>query len=69
LGIGSDDLWQLATSSKVSARLANQNDDAVRRGVFGVPTVFIGDEMFFGNDRLHFAKAQLEIAQNSGART
>ena len=25
---------------------------AVARGVFGVPTFFVGDEMFFGKDRL-----------------
>jgi 2-hydroxychromene-2-carboxylate isomerase len=24
------------------------------RGVFGTPTMFIGDQMFFGNDRLDF---------------
>jgi 2-hydroxychromene-2-carboxylate isomerase len=59
----------LATSSKVTARLSSHDDDAVERGVFGVPTVFVGKEMFFGNDRLHFAKAQLEIAQDSEAHT
>ena len=69
LGLGSDDLWQLATSGKVTARLSSHDDDAVERGVFGVPTVFVGKEMFFGNDRLHFAKAQLEIAQDSEAHT
>ena len=69
LGLGSDDLWQLATSGKVTARLSSHDDDAVERGVFGVPTVFVGKEMFFGNDRLHFAKAQLEIAQDPEAHT
>lgn len=27
------------------------------RGAFGAPTLFVGDEMFFGNDRLHFVEA------------
>ena len=37
---------------KEALRLAT--DSAVARGVFGVPTFFVGDEMFFGNDRLDF---------------
>ena len=26
--------------------------EAVERGVFGIPTFFVGNEMFFGKDRL-----------------
>jgi 2-hydroxychromene-2-carboxylate isomerase len=26
----------------------------VQRGVFGVPSFFVGDELFFGQDRLEF---------------
>jgi 2-hydroxychromene-2-carboxylate isomerase len=33
--------------------------EAVERGVFGAPTFFVGDEMFWGNDRLHFVEAAL----------
>jgi len=29
---------------------------AIARGVFGVPTVFVGDEMFWGNDRFELAR-------------
>jgi 2-hydroxychromene-2-carboxylate isomerase len=36
----------------VKARLAAQTGDAVARGVFGVPTFFVGDEMFWGKERL-----------------
>lgn len=32
---------------------------AVERGVFGAPTFFVGGDMFFGNDRLHFVEAVL----------
>jgi 2-hydroxychromene-2-carboxylate isomerase len=28
--------------------------------VFGAPTFFASDEMFWGNDRLHFVEAALE---------
>jgi 2-hydroxychromene-2-carboxylate isomerase len=33
--------------------------------VFGAPTFFVGDEMFWGNDRLHFVEAALD----KGSRT
>jgi 2-hydroxychromene-2-carboxylate isomerase len=34
--------------------------EAVGRDVFGAPAYIVGDEMFFGNDRLHFVEAALE---------
>ncbi len=36
----------------VKARLADNTAAAVGRGAFGVPTFFVGDEMFFGKERL-----------------
>jgi 2-hydroxychromene-2-carboxylate isomerase len=33
---------------------------AVERGCSRVPTFFVGDEMFWGNDRLHLVEAALE---------
>ena len=36
----------------IKARLVANTEAAVARGVFGVPTFFVGDEMFFGKDRL-----------------
>ena len=33
--------------------------EAVERGAFGAPTLFVGDEMFFGNDRLDFVEEAL----------
>lgn len=26
------------------------------RGAFGAPTIFVGDQLFVGNDRLHFVE-------------
>lgn len=37
---------------------ANTNE-AVERGAFGAPTFFVGDQMFFGNDRFDFIKETL----------
>ena len=35
---------------------------AAERGVFGSPTMFVGEEMFFGNDRLDFMTEALRSA-------
>jgi 2-hydroxychromene-2-carboxylate isomerase len=37
---------------EVKAELVANTEEAVGRGVFGIPTFFVGDEMFFGKDRL-----------------
>jgi 2-hydroxychromene-2-carboxylate isomerase len=34
----------------------------VARGAFGAPTFFVGDNMFFGNDRLMFVEQALREA-------
>ena len=36
-------------------RLRRRNREAEQRGIFGAPTFFVGDEMFWGNDRLEEA--------------
>jgi 2-hydroxychromene-2-carboxylate isomerase len=41
----------------VKDKLRQLTDDAVARGAFGAPTFFVGDEVFFGNDRLRHAIA------------
>ena len=37
---------------EVKAKLISNTEAAVERGVFGIPTFFVGDEMFFGKDTL-----------------
>jgi 2-hydroxychromene-2-carboxylate isomerase len=41
--------------------LKANTDEAIERGAFGAPTFFVGDQMFFGNDRFDFIKDELEI--------
>ncbi len=43
----------------VKDRLKASTGEAVTRGAFGAPTFFVGDEMFFGQDRLDFLEAAL----------
>lgn len=44
----------------VKAALRQNTDEAVARGVFGAPTLFVGSEMFFGQDRLDFVREALQ---------
>lgn len=44
----------------VKDRLKATTDEAVARGVFGAPTCFVDNIMFFGNDRLPFVELALK---------
>jgi 2-hydroxychromene-2-carboxylate isomerase len=46
----------------VAARLDADTREAIERGVFGVPTVFVRDEMFWGNDRFELARHYIRKA-------
>ena len=43
----------------VVAQLGVNTDEAAERGVFGSPTIVVGEAMFFGNDRLDFLREEL----------
>jgi 2-hydroxychromene-2-carboxylate isomerase len=49
----------LVSDAEVKAALRATTEEAVRRGVFGAPTTFVNDEMFFGQDRLDLIKEKL----------
>jgi 2-hydroxychromene-2-carboxylate isomerase len=43
----------------VKQKLKANTEAAAKRGIFGVPTFFVGDEMFFGQDRLDLVEDAL----------
>ncbi len=43
----------------VKDALRANTEEAVSRGAFGAPTFFVGDKMFFGQDRLDFVEEEL----------
>jgi 2-hydroxychromene-2-carboxylate isomerase len=45
-------LEELVQNPEVKARLLDNTQRSVARGTFGSPTFFVGDEIFFGKDRL-----------------
>ena len=50
----------LAGQQDVKDRLKAVTQEAVARGVFGAPTMFVGDHMFWGQDRLDFVRQALQ---------
>jgi 2-hydroxychromene-2-carboxylate isomerase len=51
-----------AQDPAVKQRLVELTQQAVERGVFGIPTFFVGREMFFGKERLDQVEALLGAA-------
>ncbi len=43
----------------IKDELKANTEEAVARGAFGAPTFFVGEQMFFGNDRFDFIKEAL----------
>lgn len=58
-GIAADRVLAWADDETLDARLKANTEEAAERGAFGAPTFFVGDKMFFGNDRLDFVKRVL----------
>lgn len=58
-GLDAASLFQLVEDPAVKAKLKSDTEAAVARGLFGAPTMFVGEDMFFGQDRLDFVKEAL----------
>ncbi|MEO0884251.1 MAG: 2-hydroxychromene-2-carboxylate isomerase [Pseudomonadota bacterium] len=43
----------------LKAKLSANTEEAVERGVFGAPTFFVGEDMFFGHDRLDYVEERV----------
>jgi 2-hydroxychromene-2-carboxylate isomerase len=51
-GLDAERLLARAQEADVKARLAANTDAAAKRGAFGSPTFFVGDEIYFGKNTL-----------------
>ncbi len=51
-GFDADRLLAATQDADVKSQLAKNTEHAVERGAFGIPTVFVGEEMWFGKERL-----------------
>lgn len=59
-GLDPDHVIARTGEQPIKDQLKKNTDEAIERGVFGAPTIFVGDEMFFGNDRLDFVEEALK---------
>ncbi len=58
-GLDAGAVRERAASDAIKDELRRRTDEAVERGIFGVPTCFVGDELFWGQDRLDMVEAAL----------
>ena len=54
MGWPRDDFLAYLVSDDGKAAYEAKNEEAAARGVFGAPVMFVGDEIWWGNDRLEF---------------
>lgn len=58
-GFDAQETMALTNDESVKAALKENTEAAIKRGVFGAPSMFIGDQLFFGQDRLDFVEEAL----------
>ena len=58
-GFDPQETMALTNDESVKAALKENTEAAIKRGVFGAPSMFIGDQLFFGQDRLDFVEEAL----------
>jgi 2-hydroxychromene-2-carboxylate isomerase len=59
-GLPADQLLARAADPEVKQELLANTESSVARGVFGSPSFFVGDELFFGKDRLREVEEEIE---------
>jgi 2-hydroxychromene-2-carboxylate isomerase len=61
-GLDADMLIAAAQTPEVKQRLMANTEAAAARGVFGSPSFFVGEELFFGKDRLRDVEEEIAAA-------
>jgi 2-hydroxychromene-2-carboxylate isomerase len=61
-GLDADRLLGRTAEPEVKDRLLKNTQESVARGTFGAPTFFVGDEIFFGKDRLRDVEEEIANA-------
>ena len=55
-GLNAEDIIASTQLPVVKNQLIENTEAAVKRGLFGVPTFFVDNQMYFGQDRLNFVE-------------
>jgi 2-hydroxychromene-2-carboxylate isomerase len=66
LGIDGAEFLAGIAQPAIKEQLKSNTEEVIRRGGFGSPTMFLGDDMYFGNDRLALLKAAISRQRNTG---
>jgi 2-hydroxychromene-2-carboxylate isomerase len=53
-GFDPTEILALTNDEEVKAALKDKTEQALQRGVFGAPSIFVDNQLFFGQDRLDF---------------
>jgi len=59
LGMDSDEFMSRAESDAIRQQLISSTNRGIERGVFGAPSMVVGNEIFWGKDRLEFVEEEL----------
>jgi 2-hydroxychromene-2-carboxylate isomerase len=59
IGIDSDEFLSGIGQTAIKEQLKANTEEVIRRGGFGSPTMFLGEDMYFGNDRLCLVKTAI----------
>jgi 2-hydroxychromene-2-carboxylate isomerase len=62
-GLDGKGVLELAQTPEIKSRLIESTQRSVDRGTFGAPTFFVGDEIFFGKDRLRDVEESIRQLQ------
>ena len=57
--LNSDAMLQSISDGAIKKQLMSETESAVALGVFGAPTMIVGDELHFGQDRLDWVERKL----------
>jgi 2-hydroxychromene-2-carboxylate isomerase len=58
-GLPADEILQLSQTNAVKAQLLANTERAFQKGAFGSPSFLVGDELFFGKDRLRDVEEEI----------
>jgi 2-hydroxychromene-2-carboxylate isomerase len=65
LGIDGETFLAGIGQANIKQQLKSNTEEVIARGGFGSPTLFVGDDMYFGNDRLPLVKRAI-LRQRQG---
>lgn len=65
-GLPAGEIMNATQDQDIKSQLIEATGKAVDRGIFGSPTMFVGDEMFFGKDSLHDLEYLLDASTRGG---